>query len=340
MCPVCEICGESRKVSDYLGLCAACIQKNPEEALKHCARVHSNLKREFSQPDTPPHAGIPCGCCVNDCSIAHGSQGYCGVRMNYEGKIMATTRSPTTAYVECYYDWLPTNCVAMEFCGEKSTTGKKNLAVFYGSCTFNCLFCQNWQYRLLEQTMTVKDVLDWVDERTACICNFGGDPTPQITHALEVARQSDVRICWETNGAFSQDIAHRVGKAALDSGGTVKIDVKAFSGPLNYALTGSSNTRTLSNCEYLWNTFQRSDPPILVVSTLLVPGYVEKEEVTAIAQFLAGIDADIPYCLLAFHPHFKMKDLPFTSRDQALSCCKAAESYLNRVRLGNTHLLT
>ena len=336
---VCEICGESRNVSEYLGICAHCIQIGSHESRIRCTRVHSSLKRKFSQPDTPLHNGVSCGLCVNNCSIPEGSRGYCGVRMTHKGKVTITTGSPTTAHVECYHDWLPTNCVAMEFCGEKSTRGKKNLAVFYGACTFNCLFCQNWQYRYLQQTMTANDLLTWVDKKTACICNFGGDPTPQITHALEVARQTDVRICWETNGAFSRDIAHEVGKVALDSGGTVKIDVKAFSEPLNYALTGSSNTNTLSNCEYLAKTFQRTDPPLLVVSTLLVPGYIEKEEVTAIAEFIAGIDADIPYCLLAFHPHFKMKDLPCTSRQQAMSCLKAAESYLNRVRLGNTHLL-
>jgi pyruvate formate lyase activating enzyme len=187
--------------------------------------------------------------------------------------------------------------------------------------------------------MTADDLFSWIDEKTACICYFGGDPTPQVTHALEVARRTEVRICWETNGAFSQEVAHEVGKTAYDSGGTVKIDVKAFSESLNYALCGSSNKNTLSNCRYLMDTFQRTDPPLLVASTLLIPGYVEEEEVRSIAAFLADIDEDIPYSLLAFHPHFKMKDLPPTSQKQALSCLKAAQTYLHRVRLGNTHLL-
>ncbi|HOV86300.1 MAG TPA: radical SAM protein, partial [Syntrophobacteraceae bacterium] len=81
-------------------------------------------------------------------------------------------------------------------------------------------------------------------------------------------------------------------------------------------------------------------PPFLVASTLLVPGYVGEDEVRGIASFIAELDPDIPYTLLAFAPQFRMNDFPTTSRDHAESCLEAARSAgLRRIRIGNTHLL-
>ncbi len=80
--------------------------------------------------------------------------------------------------------------------------------------------------------------------------------------------------------------------------------------------------------------------PLLIASTLLVPGYVEAEQVRQIACFIAELDPTIPYALLAFHPAFEMHDLPTTPRRQAVDCLAAAQAAgVQRVRLGNAHLL-
>ena len=86
---------------------------------------------------------------------------------------------------------------------------------------------------------------------------------------------------------------------------------------------------------------KRPEVPFIRASTLLVPGYVDQEEVKKIAEYLAEIDPTIPYSLLAFVPHFEMKDLPYTSRELALKCKEIAEkSGLEKVRIGNQWLLT
>ncbi|MGD2250482.1 MAG: radical SAM protein [Candidatus Methanofastidiosia archaeon] len=333
----CVLCGE-HNASAALQVCAHCIKTRFDEALPFIQKTHQKIKKEYMMPETPPQQGTPCGFCVNNCRIPEGEYGYCGTRKN-TGTIVNKTGSPDTAYVECYHDPLPTNCVSMDFCGGRNDTGK-NLAVFYGACTFNCLFCQNWHYRRLTHTMHVKDVLSYIDKNTACICYFGGDPTPQIEHALKVADHANhCRICWETNGAFSHALAKKIGKTSFDSGGTIKIDIKAYSEKIHYALTGSSNKNTLSNFEYIYSTHPRKDPPMVVASTLLVPGYIDVSEISAIAQFISDIDPHIPYCLLGFHPHFKMKDLPYTSKDEALACVKEAQKYVSTVRIGNVWLL-
>lgn len=129
---------------------------------------------------------------------------------------------------------------------------------------------------------------------------------------------------------------------SLASGGCIKFDLKAWDLPLHQALCGVSNQATLRNFAYVAGAIpQRSDPPLLVAATCLVPGYVDAEQVAQIAAFIAGLDRGIPYALLAFHPHLAMDDLPLTSRQQASECLAAAQGAgLTRVRVGNVHLLS
>jgi pyruvate formate lyase activating enzyme len=78
---------------------------------------------------------------------------------------------------------------------------------------------------------------------------------------------------------------------------------------------------------------------LLTATTLLVPGYVESDEVEQIARFIASVNPDIPYSLLAFHPDFQMRDLPVTTRKSAEKCYTVAKQYMKRVHIGNQHLL-
>jgi pyruvate formate lyase activating enzyme len=128
---------------------------------------------------------------------------------------------------------------------------------------------------------------------------------------------------------------------SLDSGGCIKFDIKAWNDSLHKALCGVSNERTKENFERAaqW-VKKRPVPPLLIASTLLVPGYIDEEEVRSISKWIASIDPTIPYVLLAFHPQFFFKDLPMTSRRMAFHCQEVAEEEgLQRVRIGNLHLL-
>jgi pyruvate formate lyase activating enzyme len=103
-----------------------------------------------------------------------------------------------------------------------------------------------------------------------------------------------------------------------------------------------SNKRTLDNFKRVAQKIhKRSEVPLLVASTLLVPGYIDRKEIYQIASFIYRCNPDIPYSLLGFYPHFLMTDLPTTTRIQALECLTAArEAGLTKVRIGNEHLLS
>jgi len=133
----------------------------------------------------------------------------------------------------------------------------------------------------------------------------------------------------------------RVMELAVNSGGCVKFDLKAWDNHLHLALTGVENKRTLTNfSRAAQHVGRRHDPPVLIANTLMVPGYIDIEEVSAIARFIASLDPDIPYSLLAFHPQFYMSDLPLTRKRLAERCLDSArEAGLSNVRIGNIHLL-
>jgi pyruvate formate lyase activating enzyme len=160
--------------------------------------------------------------------------------------------------------------------------------------------------------------------------------------ALESRAGRVLRICWETNGSAQERYMKKMAALSLDSGGCIKIDLKAWDDKLHHALCGVSNHMVLKNFESLSAlSFKRPEPPLLIASTLLVPGYVDEREILSIASCIARLNPDIPYSLLAFHPQFYLKDLPTTSRSHALRCRTVAEDAgLTRVHIGNIHLLS
>ena len=361
----CQHCGrESFLISKALELCLDCIRQDFDAVLPIIEKTHIGARKPFDLPGQPPkdEIGIPCRICANECGIPPEGRGYCGLRINTENRLKGA--NARKGKVSWYYDALPTNCVADWVCpggtgagyprfaySQGAEYGYKNLAVFYQACSFDCLFCQNWDYRYSATQPSRVDALDLsraVDDHTACICYFGGDPSPQLPHAIRASRLAleknkgrILRICWETNGSMHPALLRKAAELSFNSGGCIKFDLKAWSEELHIALCGVSNKRTLENFTMLFDYVKRRlTPPFLVASTLLIPGYIDKEEVSRIAAFISSLSPDIPYALLAFHPRFIMNDLPPTSKRHAQECLAEAKAQgLTNVRLGNINLL-
>lgn len=361
----CMKCGRaSNEIAEVLSICRDCLGAADDNTIALLRKIHARSREEFDVPGLPPRDsnGVQCRLCTNQCRIRVGGRGYCGVRRNECGRLHGGTGRG--AAVSWYYDPLPTNCVADWVCAGGSAAGYPrwshsrgvehgymNLAVFYEACTFDCLFCQNWHYRQRSsqnRVRTAAELADGVTADTSCICFFGGDPTCQLPHALAASKlairhspKRILRICWETNGSMSPRLIDEMMTLSLQSGGCVKFDLKAMNENVHVALCGVDNRRTFDNFAAAAKRIsERPEPPPLIASTLLVPGYVDAGEVGAIASFIADLDPSIPYALLGFHGDFLMMDLPPTSRGQAERCLAAAEAAgLKRVRLGNIHIL-
>jgi pyruvate formate lyase activating enzyme len=349
----CRLCGlESTLVATRLGACAACIKSDSRHALPLARTAHREARRLFDLPEDPARAsrGVLCGACVHECRMAAPQRGYCNLRHASNSHMEVLAGNVDRGLLRSYRDPLPTNCVAMDVCAERATTTRSNLAVVYGSCTFDCLFCQNWEWR--EDARAHAPLVDAdafahaVTGDVACISHFGGDPAQQAPFAIaasrRVATERPVRVCWETNGTAHPAYLKLMIDLSLETGGTIKFELKAWNDPLHEALTGFSNRRTIENFEIAARRFgERREPPLVVASTLLIPGYVDEDEVRALGHLIASIEPAIPYRLLGFVPAFLMANLPPTSRAHAARCVAAArDAGLLDVAVGNEHLLS
>jgi pyruvate formate lyase activating enzyme len=347
----CSVCGAGgHALSQALPVCTGCIRRHQAQALRLAEAVHQRVRHDHSLPGRPPRAegGTRCALCVQECRIGEGQRGFCGLRTSRQGRLAHLAGLPRHGLLEWYRDPLPTNCVADWVCAGSRQYERHNLAVFYQSCTLDCLFCQNWHFRDVSADQaagtTAAGLASAANSRTYCVCFFGGDPASQMPHALAAGRllaKAGVTVCWETAGTSHPRLLDLAVQLSFETGGCIKFDLKAWSEPLHVALTGGSNRRTLENFARAGRrTAERPDPPLVVASTLLVPGYVDTDEVGQIAAFIAGINPDIPYALLAFAPQYWMSDLAGTSARQAAAAEAAARAAgLRNVRIGNRHLL-
>ena len=373
----CKFCKkEDIVISQVLSICRKCLFKEEWTNVKpYLEDIHDQVRLMAGLPSKPPKVSKPeeklrCNLCINECSLGSTDTSYCGLRnlqKHRDGEILLPKKS--RGYIHGYLDGNPTNCCNSWFCPAGTTKGYPHFskingpefgtysyAAFLYGCTFNCLFCQNSSHKHFtkQHLHNAEDLATKIlnNKKTTCLCYFGGTPEAQLPFTinlseiiLERIRNSGedriFRFCWEWNGSGNQDMIERCMEIAIETGGNIKFDLKAYEDKLHLALCGINNTRTLNNFKFLADKYYgtRKDLPELSACTLLVPGYLNYEEVEKISIFISEINDEIPYSLLVFHPDYQMQDLPITPREQAMKCYKTAKKYLKHVNLGNKFLL-
>lgn len=362
----CILCGDSsRYISKTLSVCVECVRKGGKDALNLIMKAHAAVRRTLNLPLQPPRSrsGIACNICSNRCSIGEGERGYCGLRWNNRGVVSKISGSEGLLYA--YLDPHITNCCYSWFCPGGTGAGYPrfaktpgpeygfyNLSVFLYGCNFDCLFCQNPSHKVFEDK-PVKSIESFVrlvkgGPKITCICFFGGSPEPQLPFVIEASRATlesvegrVLRVCFEWNGCGSEDLVQKAAELSFESGGNLKFDLKCFNPFLSLALSGVNNRAAYRNFENIAKRYKESRQglPLITATTLLVPGYVDAQEVESITRFISTLDPTIPYGLLVFYPAFMMRDLPVTPIRQVIDCYQVAKKHLDKVHVGNLHLL-
>ena len=363
----CAVCGNESLIANTLEICKDCLRKEPEKTSGYISAAHNKARERMNLPIVAPHSvDTNCSLCNHMCGIGINEISYCGLRYNKKGNLISLP-SKDQGILDYYLDPLPCNCCAAWFCPAGTGAGfpeyaaKKgkeyghhNLSIFFYGCSFDCLFCQNQNHKNIKvgakiSTNSLVDVYK-ANKSITCVCYFGGSPEPHFPFAihtsekiLEVAKEQKriARICWEWNGFGKLKYVEKAAELSLVSGGNIKFDLKAWDTNIHRALTSVGNKPVLENFRYVGEIFfkRRPELPVLNATTLLVPGYIDEEEVENIAAFIASINENIPYSLLGFYPHFEFTDMPLTSREQAENCYRVAKKHLKNVNIGNKHLL-
>jgi pyruvate formate lyase activating enzyme len=276
---------------------------------------------------------IQCDLCPRECRLTDGQRGFCFVRAREGDGLILTTYGRSSGF-----------CV--------DPIEKKPLAHFYpgtsvlsfgtAGCNLGCKFCQNWdiskarEFDRLVESATPDGIADAALRVGADSVAFTyNDPTIFAEYAIDVARvcrERGVKTVAVTAGYINPE-PRREMYALMDA---ANVDLKGFTEDFYFKVTGAHLAPVLDTLVYL----KRETSVWLELTTLLIPGYNDSErEIAEQVQWIAEtLGPDVPLHFSAFHPDFKMLDVPPTPPATLRRArARALREGLRYVYVGNVH---
>jgi pyruvate formate lyase activating enzyme len=280
-----------------------------------------------------PDGRIQCDLCPRDCKLHEGQRGLCFVRKMEGGRMVLTTYGRSSGFCIDPIEKKPLN---------HFYPGSSVFSFGTAGCNLACKFCQNWDISKSRETDTMVDQA--LPEEIARAAEEGGcksvaftynDPVIFAEYAMDVADACHARgiKTVAVTAGYMHDEARRAFYTKMDA---ANVDLKAFTEEFYFKLTGAHLQPVLDTLVYL----KRETDVWFEITTLLIPGKNDSDaEIEAMSQWiLRELGPDVPLHFSAFHPDWKMLDVPPTpaatltrARDIAL------KAGLNYVYTGNVH---
>jgi len=250
---------------------------------------------------------LRCYACGHRCPIPVGATGVCKVRFNQDGVL----RVPFgyVGGVQC--DPIEKKPFFHAYPGA--------LAFSMGmlGCDLHCSYCQNWvTSQALRDPSAVSpprdiDPVVLADEAVELgaqvVVSTYNEPLITVEWAVEVfkhAKSRGLSTGFVSNGNGTERVLEYL-RPHID---LYKVDLKSFS-DRRYRELGGRLEPILETIAWL----HRSGVWLEIV-TLLIPGFNDSdEELRGLTAFLAGVSADIPWHVTAFHPDYRMTDVASTT---------------------------
>ena len=259
---------------------------------------------------------VRCFSCGHRCPIPEGQRGVCKVRFNRGGTL--------------YVPWGYVGCVQCDPIEKKPFfhAAPGALAYSFGmlGCDLHCSDCQNWvTSQALRDPQAVSaplratpQMLVEEAQRYGAKALVSTYNEPLITSEWAVAIFQEARAAglltgFVSNGNGTPQVLEYL-RPWVD---LYKVDLKSFNERHYHQLGGRMGP--------ILDTIRRLHEMGLWVEivTLLIPGFNDaNDELTRLAEFLAGISPDIPWHVTAFHQDYKMTDPRDTKPEDLL---RAAE---------------
>ena len=280
-----------------------------------------------------PDGRIQCDLCPRECKLHEGQRGLCFVRQMDGGAMVLTTYGRSSGF-----------CV--------DPIEKKPLSHFYpgtsvfsfgtAGCNLACKFCQNWDISksrevdtLVDRAMPEEIAAAAVKAGCASVAFTYNDPVIFAEYAMDVAdacHAVGLNTVAVTAG-YICDEPRREFYARMDA---ANVDLKAFTEEFYHALTGGHLQPVLDTLVYL-----RRDTSVWVeITTLVIPGRNDSdEELAALSRWIVReLGPDTPLHFSAFHPDWKMMDVPPTPPSTLTRARDIARNAgLHYVYTGNVH---
>lgn len=276
---------------------------------------------------------LQCDICPRDCKLHEGQRGVCFVRGMADGKMVLTTYGRSSGFCIDPIEKKPLN---------HFYPGSSVFSFGTAGCNLACKFCQNWDIsksrdmdRLMDQA-TPDAIAKSARERGCKSVAFTyNDPVVFFEYALDTAkacREQGLKTVAVTAG-YMHAAPRREFYAMMDA---ANIDLKAFTDEFYVKLTSAHLQPVLDTLAYV----HHETDCWLEITTLIIPGHNDSDaEIGALSKWVAKeLGPDVPLHFSAFHPAWKMPDVPPTP-PATLSRARriAMDAGLHHVYTGNVH---
>ncbi len=280
-----------------------------------------------------PDGRVQCDVCPRECKLRDGQRGFCFVRANRGGEIVLTTYGRSSGFCVDPIEKKPLN---------HFLPGTPVLSFGTAGCNLACRFCQNWDMSKSREFATLADEAS--PEKIARTASDLGcrsvaftynDPTIFMEYAMDVAdacRGVGIKTVAVTAGYMSPD-PRREFFAKIDA---ANVDLKGFTEEFYSDLCSARLNDVLDTLVFL----KEETDVWFEITTLLIPGKNDSDdELHAASAWVADhLGPDIPWHFSAFHPDWKMRDVPRTPKSTLLRARDIAIGHgLHFVYVGNVH---
>jgi pyruvate formate lyase activating enzyme len=250
---------------------------------------------------------VQCDVCPRACRMHEGQRGLCFVRANQGGKVVLTTYGRSSGFCIDPIEKKPLS---------HFLPGSAVLSFGTAGCNLTCRFCQNWDISKSREDDTLQDqaspdTIARAAQALACesVAFTYNDPTIFMEYAIDVAKachERGVRTVAVTAG-YICDAARRDFYAHVDA---ANVDLKGFTDDFYFKVCGGHLAPVLETLEYL----KRETSVWFELTTLLIPGQNDSDrELDEMTKWVAShLGPDVPMHFTAFHPDYKMLDVPPT----------------------------
>jgi pyruvate formate lyase activating enzyme len=276
---------------------------------------------------------IQCDLCPRDCKLHEGQRGACCVRMRVGDVMVLTTYGRSSGFCVDPIEKKPLN---------HFYPGSAVLSFGTAGCNLACKFCQNWDIsksrdmdRLMDQASP--EAIAEAALQTGCksVAFTYNDPVIFAEYAMDTADACHARGI-QTVAVTAGYIHAEPRRAFFSKMDAANVDLKAFTEDFYFKLTGAHLQPVLDTLVYL----KHETSVWFEITTLLIPGHNDSDaELTALSKWVAReLGPDVPLHFSAFHPDFKMPDVPPTPPATLRRARRSAlEQGLHYVYTGNVH---
>jgi pyruvate formate lyase activating enzyme len=276
---------------------------------------------------------VQCDLCPRYCKLHDGQRGLCFVRACAGGEIVLTTYGRSSGFCIDPIEKKPL---------DHFLPGTPVLSFGTAGCNLTCKFCQNWDISKSREFDRLQDQAspEMIAEaalKTGCrsVAVTYNDPIIFLEYAVDVAQachERGVKVVAVTAGYICE--SPRV--ELFNHMDAANVDLKCFSEDFYKRLCSGSLAPVLETLKYL----KHETDVWFEITTLLIPGENDSEkELEEMTRWVVeNLGSDVPMHFSAFHPDWKMTDLPRTPFETLSRARKIAlKNGVRYAYTGNVH---